>query len=98
MLKLKIHWAMLPAIICIFCIQTISAQNSDAPKLLSNTYFLQNCFVVKQPGTILPLQNVLIKDGVIADIGPVIKPPFDAQILKADSFMCMRDLSMHIPM
>ena len=77
---------MLPAIICIFCIQTISAQNSDAPKLLSNTYFLQNCFVVKQPGTILPLQNVLIKDGVIADIGPVIKPPFDAQILKADSF------------
>ena len=67
-------------------ISALTAQNSDAPKLLSNTYFLQNCFVVKQPGTILPLQNVLIKDGVIADIGPVIKPPFDAQILKADSF------------
>ncbi|MBK9567784.1 MAG: hypothetical protein IPO37_22260 [Saprospiraceae bacterium] len=42
--------------------------------------------MVKQPGTILPLQNVLTKDGVIADIGPVIKPPFDAQIIKADSF------------
>ena len=62
------------------------AQNSDAPKLLSNTYFLQNCFVVKQPGTILPLQNVLIKDGIISDIGLVIKPPFDAQIIMADSF------------
>lgn len=87
MLKLKkIHWVLLPAIIWNFCSQTLSAQNSDAPKLLSNTYFLQNCFVVKQPGTILPMQHLLIKDGVIADMGTAIKPPFDAQIIKADSF------------
>ncbi|MBK8052215.1 MAG: amidohydrolase family protein [Saprospiraceae bacterium] len=86
MLKLKILWALLSAIILSFCPQSLFAQNSDAPKLLSNTYFLQNCFVVKQPGTILSNQHVLIKDGIVADIGPAIKPPFDAQIIKADSF------------
>ena len=64
---------------------TSSAQNSDAPKSLGNTYYLQNCFVVKQPGVVLSAQNVIIKDGFIAEIGPVLKTPFDAQIIKSDS-------------
>jgi hypothetical protein len=63
----------------------IYAQYSDAPKLLSNTYYLQNCFVVKQPGTILPNQNVIIKNGMISDVGTVLKIPYDAQVIKADS-------------
>jgi Amidohydrolase family len=62
------------------------AQNSDTPKQLSNTYFLKNCFVVKQPGVTLSGQNVVIKDGLIAEIGPNILPPFDAQMIKSDSF------------
>ncbi|MBL0023949.1 MAG: amidohydrolase family protein [Saprospiraceae bacterium] len=63
----------------------LKAQNSDAPKPLSSVYFLQNCFVVKQPGMILPAQNVIIKDGFISDVGPILKAPFNAQIIKADS-------------
>jgi hypothetical protein len=63
----------------------VIGQNSDAPKPLSATFYLQNCFVVKQPGSILAGQNVIIKDGFISDIGPVLKAPFDAQIIKADS-------------
>jgi imidazolonepropionase-like amidohydrolase len=61
------------------------AQNSDAPKSLGNTYFLQNCIVVKQPGVIIPNQNVIIKDGLIIDVGQGIKPPFDAQYVKTDT-------------
>lgn len=60
-------------------------QNSDAPKSLGNTYLLQNCFVVVQPGSTLSGQSVLLKDGFIVDIGPNIKPPYDAQIIKTDS-------------
>ncbi len=61
------------------------AQNSDAPKPLSNTFFFKNCFVVKQPGVILSGQNVVIKDGLIAEIGANTLPPFDAQMVKSDS-------------
>ncbi len=60
-------------------------QNSDTPKPLSTTFYLQNCFVVKQPGVILSGQNVIIKDGFISEVGPILKAPFDAQIIKADS-------------
>jgi imidazolonepropionase-like amidohydrolase len=62
-----------------------TAQNSDAPKSLGNTFYLRNCNVVQKPGTILAKQNVLIKDGMIADVGPMVKATFDAQIIAADS-------------
>ncbi|MFZ1748823.1 MAG: hypothetical protein WAU01_01465, partial [Saprospiraceae bacterium] len=64
---------------------TIVAQNSDSPKLLSNVYYLQNCFVVKQPGTILSGQSVIIRDGFVSEVGPGLNIPFDAQVIKADS-------------
>lgn len=60
-------------------------QNSDAPKAISNTILIKNCFLVKQPGQILPNQDILIKDGFIKQTGTSIKVPFDAQIIKADS-------------
>ena len=64
---------------------SLSGQNSDAPKQLSRTYYLQNCFVVTQPGTTLSGQNVLIKDGFIAGVGASLKIPYNAQVVKADS-------------
>jgi hypothetical protein len=66
-----------------FCISF--GQNSDAPKAISNTILIKNCFLVKQPGQILPNQDILIKDGFIKQTGPSLKAPFDAQIIKADS-------------
>ncbi len=71
----------------IFCstFSGLYGQNSDAPKQISNTYFLKNCFVVKQPGVTLAGQNVVIKDGLIAEVSPNIIPPFDAQMVKSDS-------------
>jgi hypothetical protein len=61
------------------------SQNSDAPKPLSRTFLLQNCNVIKQPGAAPIKAHVLIRDGLIADVGPMVKPSFDAQIIKADS-------------
>lgn len=70
---------------CLAGILTIKAQNSDTPKPLSNTHYIKNCFLVKQPGVILSGQNIIVKDGFISDIGPNLKIPYDAQILLADS-------------
>ena len=70
---------------CFAGILTIKAQNSDTPKPLSNTHYIKNCFLVKQPGVILSGQNIIVKDGFISDIGPNLKIPYDAQILLADS-------------
>ena len=64
---------------------SLSAQNSDAPKPLSGTFYIKNCFVIPQPGSLLSGQNVIIKDGFISEIGAALKVPFDAQIVKADS-------------
>lgn len=72
-------------ILFLFLSDALTAQNSDGPKPLSTTYFIQNCFVVKQPGTVLPGQNVIIKDGYISEVGIGLKAPYDAQYIKADS-------------
>ncbi len=61
------------------------SQVSNAPKPFSNTYLLKNCHVVPQPGKIMMNQNVLIRNGLIQEVGTNIKTPFDATIIDADS-------------
>jgi hypothetical protein len=63
----------------------VSAQNSDEPAEVSRTFYLKNCTVVRQPGMQLTGQNVIIRNGLIEDIGPTLKVPFDAQVLNTDS-------------
>jgi len=77
----------LSCLILLICLLSnfLSGQNSDAPKQLSRTFYLKNCFIIPQPGSLLSGQNVIIKDGFISEIGTVLKVPFDAQIVKADS-------------
>ena len=81
----KFYFRALVGIIFLLTPERSFLQNSDAPKSLGNTYFIKNCFVVQKPGIVLSGQNVLIKDGFISDISPSSKPPFDAQIIQADS-------------
>ncbi len=61
------------------------SQVSNAPKPFSNTYLLKNCQVVPHPGRILLNQNILIKDGLIQDVGTNFKIPFDAKVIDADN-------------
>jgi len=62
------------------------AQNSDEPKEISRTFYLQNVNIVPKPGLLLEKQNLVIKNGLIEEIGTNISIPYDAQIIKADSF------------
>lgn len=62
------------------------AQNSDEPKEISRTFYLQNVNIVQKPGVLLEKQNIVIKNGLIEDLGMKIPIPHDAQIIQADSF------------
>ncbi|MEE9438023.1 MAG: amidohydrolase family protein [Saprospiraceae bacterium] len=61
------------------------SQNSDDARDVTTTYFIKNAFVVQKPGKILPNTSILIKNGLIIDVGAHIKPPYDAKIINADS-------------
>lgn len=63
----------------------IQSQTDSNLKPISTSYFLQNCNVIQQPGILLPEHSILIKDGMIVEVGKKIKPPFDAILVKADS-------------
>lgn len=52
---------------------------------LSNTYFIENATIIQKPGQIIENGSIIIKDGIIQDIGKGLKPPQDANIIKADS-------------
>lgn len=71
--------------VSILCPVLLKAQNSDAPKNVSNTYFLKNCTLVSQPGVINRGHSVIIRDGLIAETGPGVRQPFDAQVISCDS-------------
>jgi len=60
-------------------------QNSDDARPVTQTFYIKNAFVVQQPGTVLPATSVVIRDGLIADVGKNISVPFDAKIIEADS-------------
>jgi len=59
------------------------SQSDIAP--VSTTYYLQNCNIIPQPGTLLSGYSILLKKGKIAQVGKNINIPFDAMIIKLDS-------------
>lgn len=75
--------------VCVFLLflyqNYVNAQNSDKPKEVTNTFFLQNVNVIPQPGKILNGYNVVIKNGLIENIGKGISAPYNAKKIKADS-------------
>lgn len=63
---------------------TVSGQNSDAPDDVTSTYYIQNAIIVTQPGQTIN-GSILIKDGLIKEVGPLVQIPYDAEIIEADS-------------
>lgn len=47
--------------------------------------FIKDAFVVSKPGASPVKQSVLIKDGIISQIGVDLKSPYDCKIIQADS-------------
>ncbi len=46
--------------------------------LRATVYAIQNARVVTEPGKVLPRATIVLRDGVIEDLGPDVKPPADA--------------------
>ncbi len=63
----------------------VYGQNSDEPKTVTETYFIRNAHIVQKPGVVLKNHHLIIRKGMIDEIGTNITPPFDAQIIPADS-------------
>lgn len=68
--------------VIVTCVQ---AQNSNDPKSLGDTYLITNAHVVTRPGVVKENHSILIRNGLIQQVGLTITPPFDAQVIKADS-------------
>ncbi len=64
---------------------SLHAQNSDKPKRVTNTYLIKNVNIIQKPGQMIDMGQVLIKDGLIKQVGKTISPPSDAEIISADS-------------
>lgn len=60
------------------------AQNSDKAVLHGSTYYIKGPLLYNGTST-MSQTNVIIKDGIIKDIGAALPVPFDAQIIEADS-------------
>lgn len=52
---------------------------------VTKNYFIQNVWLTTSPSTEAVLTSVKVRDGIIEEIGPGIKPGFDYKIIKADS-------------
>lgn len=63
---------------------SIQAQNSNTPKEVTATYLLQNAHITIQPGQ-TTFGSVLVRDGLIAQVGANLIAPFDAQVIDMDS-------------
>jgi len=61
------------------------SQNSDEPKTVTETYFIRNAHIVQKPGVVLKNHHLIIRKGMIDEIGANLTAPFDAQIIPADS-------------
>ena len=71
--------------VLVFTIFTTFLSAQSEAKEVTSTHFIKNANVVQKPGMVLPITNVLIKNGIIEAIGPNVTAPFDANIIDADS-------------
>lgn len=76
------------ALILAFSILFISShfvQGQDFDVQLSNTYYISDVNIIQKPGQMIEMGAIIVKDGVIQDVGKNLSPPADAIIVKADS-------------
>ncbi len=71
---------------CLISISLISfGQNSNTPKKVTNTYLIKNVFITSNPDVSPTFGSVLIKNGLIHQVGAAVAAPFDAEIIDGDS-------------
>jgi imidazolonepropionase-like amidohydrolase len=59
------------------------AQDERPP--VTRAYFINNAYVVQEPGKVIDLGSVIIRNGLIEAVGKGLKAPLDAKTLEGDS-------------
>ncbi|MFT5015793.1 MAG: imidazolonepropionase-like amidohydrolase [Neolewinella sp.] len=59
------------------------AQDERPP--VTRAYFINNAYVVQEPGKVIDLGGVIIRNGLIEAVGKGLKAPLDAKTLEGDS-------------
>ncbi len=73
-------------IIFFFGFGFLQAQNNvNTLPPVTQTYALKNVFVIQKPGQITEGVTLLLRDGIIQEIGPSVEIPGNAQIIEGDS-------------
>lgn len=64
----------------------MQAQESEQlATAVTRTFVLKNANIVQKPGQVIQLGMVLVKDGLIQEVGKTVTIPADAQVINADS-------------
>ena len=86
-----IEYNMVRRIYCLFILFSfwlwtpLHGQNSDDAKEVTQTYIFQNANIIVNPSQTIELGDILIKDGLIVEVGKNILAPFDAKVIDVDS-------------
>lgn len=75
----------IPLLLFLLTYTSLNAQQQEVKIEVTKNYFIKNVFVVAKPGSQPTLQAVLIKDGIISQVGSAILPPFDCKTIDLDS-------------
>lgn len=73
----------LPLLIFCCCLSGLLL-GQDIPKVTS-TFAIKNANVTVRPGQMIQNATILVKDGLIQQVGPSVNIPFDAEVINADS-------------
>jgi hypothetical protein len=84
MMKKPLFLLVLAALLGTFTI--VQAQDSEqlaAP--VTRTFVLKNANIVQKPGQVIQSGMILVKDGLIQEVGKTVTIPADAEVINADS-------------
>ena len=81
------RFALLFALVA--CPLTVRAQVDSGNEIpeVTRTYALVGAQVVQAPGRVLDKATVIVRDGLIAEVGSNVDVPFDAHVIEADSLI-----------
>ena len=80
MRKHSVRW-LLPLLLLL---PVLSWAQDDRPPV-TRAYFINNAYVVQEPGKVIDLGAVVIRNGLIEAVGKGLKAPLDAKTLEGDS-------------
>ena len=80
MRKQSVRW-LLPLLLLLPAL----TRAQDARPPVTRAYFINNAYVVQQPGKVIDLGGVIIRNGLIEAVGKGLKAPLDAKTLEGDS-------------